>query len=204
MVIPDVQRPPLPVYVLLVANLISRIGNQFTLLAIPWFVLETTGSASSAGITVAVGVLPYVLAGVFGGPIVDRLGYRLSSIVSDVASGITVALIPLLHVTAGLAIWQLLLLVFRGALLDSPGASARRSLFPGWQGAARADQPPLSPHPGRSTRPPGDRSARSCARSPVGSSWRPRQVLPMASPLLPRGSGCRSERRKQRYPQPPA
>ena len=130
MAIPDAQRNRLPVYALLVANLISQIGNQFTLLAIPWFVLETTGSASSAGITVAVGALPYVLAGIFGGPIVDRLGYKRSSIVSDLASGITVLLIPLLQMTSGLAFWQLLVLVFLGALLDSPGASARRSLFP--------------------------------------------------------------------------
>ena len=115
---------------LLLANLVSDIGNAITLLAIPWFVLVTTGSASRAGIAVAAGALPIVIAGLFGGAIIDRMGYKRASIVADLASGITVMLIPLLHETVGLAFWQLLVLVFLGALLDIPGATARESLFP--------------------------------------------------------------------------
>jgi MFS family permease len=38
--------------------------------------------------------------------------------------------IPLLHATIGLEFWQLLVLVFLGALLDMPGYTARQSLFP--------------------------------------------------------------------------
>lgn len=115
---------------LLAANLISGIGNWITLLAIPWFVLTTTGSASRAGIAVAVGALPVIIAGIFGGAIVDRLGYKRASIVSDLASGCTVLLIPLFHETIGLAFWQLLTLVFLSALLDIPGMTARQSLLP--------------------------------------------------------------------------
>lgn len=124
------SRIPVPVVALLAANAISGIGNYITLLAIPWFVLVTTGSAGRAGIAVAVGWVPVVIAGVFGGAIVDRLGYKQASIVADLASGLTVMLIPLLHETVGLAFWQLLVLVFLGALLDIPGATARQSLFP--------------------------------------------------------------------------
>ena len=89
---------------LLAANSISQIGNQFSLLAIPWFVLAipwfvlaTTGSASQTGITVAVGVVPMILVGIFGGAIVDRLGYKTSSPVSDILSGLSVLLIPFLY-----------------------------------------------------------------------------------------------------------
>ena len=32
------------------ANLISLIGNNLTLIAVPWFVLETTGSAFQTGL----------------------------------------------------------------------------------------------------------------------------------------------------------
>lgn len=100
------------------------------MLAIPWFVLTTTGSASSTAVTVAVGTLRVVISGVFGGAIVDRLGYKPSSVISDLASGTTMVMIPLLHQTIGIACWQLLVLVFLGALLDAPGNSARRSLYP--------------------------------------------------------------------------
>lgn len=119
-----------PVTALLAANLISQIGNFITFLAVPWFVLETTGSASRAGITVAVGGLPVIIAGILGGAIVDRLGYKRTSIYADLASGVAVICIPLLHQTVGIAFWQLLTLVFLGALLDVPGITARRSLFP--------------------------------------------------------------------------
>lgn len=119
-----------PIIALLAANIISDIGNILTMLAIPWFVLVTTGSASRAGITVAVGAAPFILAGIFGGVIVDRLGYRRASIIADLASGATVLLIPLLYSTVGLEFWQLLVLVFLGALLDLPGLTARHALLP--------------------------------------------------------------------------
>lgn len=99
------------------------------LLAIPWFVLETTGSATKTGITGFFAFLPIVLAG-FLGPVVDRMGLKRASIVADIASGLSVAMIPLLFQTVGLEFWQLLALVFLGGLLDSPGETARSSLLP--------------------------------------------------------------------------
>lgn len=105
-------------------------GNQLTILAVPWFVLSTTGSAAQTGITAFFTILPAILAAFFGGVIVDRIGYKQASIVSDVASGATVALIPLLYMLNLLPFWLLLVLVFCGALLDAPGATARAALVP--------------------------------------------------------------------------
>jgi MFS family permease len=62
--------------------------------------------------------------------IVDRLGHRRASIVADLASGCSVALIPLLHHTVGLPLAALLALVFSGALLDAPGHTAREAILP--------------------------------------------------------------------------
>jgi predicted MFS family arabinose efflux permease len=39
-------------------------------------------------------------------------------------------MIPLLFLTVGLEFWQLLTLIFLGALLDMPGITARRSIYP--------------------------------------------------------------------------
>ncbi len=100
------------------------------LVAIPWFVLKTTGSASRTGLAVFFTFLPTVIAGLFGGALVDRLGFRRTSVVADLSSGATVAVIPLLHHTIGIEFWQLLVLVFLGALLDSPGNTARSALVP--------------------------------------------------------------------------
>src|SRR5687767_3273283 len=120
----------LPLVSLFAANAISMVGNVFANIAIPWFVLQTTGSPTQTGITGFFTILPVVLAGFFGGTIIDRLGYKRTSIIADIASGLTTLLIPLLHFTVGLAFWQLMVLVFFGAFLDTPGATARDALLP--------------------------------------------------------------------------
>jgi MFS family permease len=107
------------------------------LVAVPWFVLELTGSAALTGLTASLTALPTVIALFLGGAIVDRLGFRQTSVIADVASGTTVALIPALHLTIGIEFWQLLVLVFLGALLDAPGTTARESLIPDLAALAR-------------------------------------------------------------------
>ena len=118
------------IYLLFTANTISLIGNQLTLIAIPWFVPETTGSAAQTGLTAFFNFLPIVIAGFFGGAIVDRLGYKRMSIVANIASGITVAFVPLLFGLGLLPFWLLLVLVFLSSLLDAPGSTARAALVP--------------------------------------------------------------------------
>ena len=129
----------IPIIALFTANAISNVGNVLAAIAIPWFVLQTTGSAAQTGITGFFTILPVVVAGFFGGTLVDRMGYRRTSIVADLASGVTVALIPLLHFTIGLEFWQLMVLVFLGGLLDAPGSTARTALIPDL--ATAADMP---------------------------------------------------------------
>jgi MFS family permease len=124
------QKNKFPILSLFIANAISLVGNMLSAIAIPWFVLQTTGSATQTGITGFFTVLPVVLAGLFGGTLVDRLGYKRTSIIADIASGVTTALIPLLYFTVGLEFWQLMVLVFLGALLDAPGSTARSALLP--------------------------------------------------------------------------
>ncbi len=124
---------------LFAANAISMLGNVLATIAIPWFVLQTTGSAAQTGITGFFTILPVVLAGFLGGALIDRIGYTRTSVIADLASGVTVALIPLLHFTVGLQFWQLMVLVFLGALLDAPGSTARAALIPDL--AARAGMP---------------------------------------------------------------
>ena len=129
----------IPLYSLFAANAISLVGNVFTMIAVPWFVLQTTGSATQTGVTGFFTILPVVLAGFLGGTLIDRLGYKRTSMISDLASGVTTAMIPLLYLTIGLEFWQLIVLVFLGALLDTPGGTARAALLP--ELAAQAGMP---------------------------------------------------------------
>jgi len=119
-----------PLFALLTANAISGFGNEMAALAIPWFVLQTTGNPADVGLTAFTMLVPYIIATFAGGSLVDRLGFRRMSVVADIASGVTVALIPLLHVTTGLNLATILALVFLGTLLDAPGIAARQSMIP--------------------------------------------------------------------------
>jgi len=119
-----------PVLALLGAYAISQGGTQLTAVAIPWFVLLTTGSAARTGIVAFCELVPAILASFFGGAIVDRLGHRRSSTIADLISALTVGAIPLLHATVGLAFWQLLVLVFCGSLCNVAGGTARAALLP--------------------------------------------------------------------------
>jgi MFS family permease len=119
-----------PLYALYVADAISLGGNAVAQLAIPWFVLTTTGSPTYTALAVFFTFLPIVLAGFLGGVVVDRLGFRKTSIAADLASSAAVAAIPLLYATVGVDLWQLMALVFLGALLDAPGSTARAALLP--------------------------------------------------------------------------
>jgi MFS family permease len=123
-------RKRLPLYAFFTGSAISYIGDMLTFLAIPWFVLQSTGSVTQTGITAFFSTLPTVFSAFFGSTLVDRLGYKRTSVIGDIASGLTVALIPLLYHTVGLVFWQLLALVFLGGLLKSPGVTARSSLVP--------------------------------------------------------------------------
>ena len=125
---PGLKRAPL--VALLTANAISMIGNVMAVIAIPWFVLQTTNSPAKTGITGFFMTLAAVLAAFLGGAFVDRLGFKRASVTADVASGIAIGLIPLLYVTVGLQYWQLLILVFAGNFLDAPGTTAREALTP--------------------------------------------------------------------------
>ncbi|MCO5175928.1 MAG: MFS transporter [Thermomicrobiales bacterium] len=125
------RRDRLAIPFLVLASGISLTGNSLTALVIPWFVYITTGSASRTGIVAFASLLPVVVAGMAGGLVVDRVGFKRASVVSDIFSGLTVVLIPILHLADMLQFWHLLVLVFMGALLDIPGAAARQSMIPG-------------------------------------------------------------------------
>lgn len=127
---PSGSRDRRPLSALLVATIVSLIGSQMTIIALPWFVLTTTGSAAKAGLVGFATFLPGLVVGLFGGVLVDRLGFKQVSVVADLVSGLGIVAIPLLYDTVGLSFPQLLVLVFIGSLLKVPSLTAHRSMVP--------------------------------------------------------------------------
>jgi len=127
---PRTREDMMPALALVAATAVSLIGSQLTLVALPWFVLQVTGSPAQTGLTGSFLALPQFVSGILGGAVIDRLGYRRVSIAADLVSGAGIAAIPLLYATGGLAFWQILALVFVGGLLAIPGLTARRAMLP--------------------------------------------------------------------------
>ncbi|MBL8095546.1 MAG: MFS transporter [Anaerolineales bacterium] len=120
----------LPFWSILSANAISQLGNQMALVAIPWFVLQTTGSALSTSLVLVFTAIPMIVAFFVGGALVDRFGAKPMSVLADGMSFLSVASIPVLYALGWLSLPALLTLVALGALLDAPGNTARDALMP--------------------------------------------------------------------------
>lgn len=73
----------------------SALGDQFTLIALPWLVLKLTGDPGSLGLVLAVMALPRANFMLVGGALVDRLSPRR---VLLVARAVNAALVTLLAV----------------------------------------------------------------------------------------------------------
>lgn len=95
----------------LTAEVISTTGTRMSMIAVPWFVLITTGSAALTGIVTFAEMLPYVLVQAFGGPLVDRVGVRTMAIVTDFIAAALVGLIPVLYFLDHLPFWALAVVV---------------------------------------------------------------------------------------------
>jgi MFS family permease len=120
----------LPIGLLEITNLVSGIANGVVTIAIPWLVLERTGSVAAAGVVAAVSALPGLLAAPLAGWAVDHFGRRIVSIISDVLSGISVAAIPIVAVFTELTLPWIIGLAVLGAVFDPAGYTARKALIP--------------------------------------------------------------------------
>lgn len=119
-----------PLVGLLAALAVALTGTRVSAIAIPWFVLVTTGSATQTGLVVFCEMAPYVLAKALSGPVLDRTGSRLISWTTDLASALAVVLIPLLYVADVLPFWGLLVLVALAGATRGPGDLAKQVMVP--------------------------------------------------------------------------
>src|SRR5699024_4223992 len=75
-------------YGLLGANAISLSGTRLSMIALPWFVVTSTGSALDTGLAAFAQMTPYVVAKALAGPIVDRTGPKRVIIGAELAAAV--------------------------------------------------------------------------------------------------------------------
>ena len=100
-----------PIRAIVAAEWVSSIGSSMTVLALPWFVLVTTGSATKLGLVLGIGSIPWVTLPLFAGPLIARIGARQTMVIADAARLPLLAAIPALYSLDALSFPLLVVLV---------------------------------------------------------------------------------------------
>lgn len=128
-----------PLAGVLTATAVSVTGTRVSAIALPWFVLATTGSATMTGLVAFAEMAPYVAVKALTGPLVDRLGPRVVSWTTDAVSAVAAGLVPLLHAQGLLPFGVLLVMVAVIGAMRGPGDLAKSVMVP--EAAERARVP---------------------------------------------------------------
>ena len=128
----NVQKPAGPLSVrnfrlLWIGEGISLLGDQFYMIALPWLVLQLSGSALALGTVMALAGIPRALFVLIGGAFVDRFSPRSVMIASNFARLVLVVLLSALVLTNTIRIEMLYAFALAFGLADSfyfPGQSA--------------------------------------------------------------------------------
>ncbi|MBC8990521.1 MULTISPECIES: MFS transporter [Micromonospora] len=120
------MNPRRELYTLVGADLLSNLGTRISVVAIPWLVLETTGSPTKMGLVAAAETLPYMLSSALATPWADRFGVRRTSVFVDAASAVAMAVVAL---APWLGFGTLLVLVAVAGGLRGIGDRVKHVLF---------------------------------------------------------------------------
>ena len=104
-------------------------GNSAVHVAIPWLVLEASGSSTQAGIVLGLSGLSVIFTAPLIGGLITVLGTRPVSVWADVISASSVLLFPIIGTLFDLNLFVLIVIAIFGAMFDPAGATARKSLI---------------------------------------------------------------------------
>jgi MFS family permease len=109
---------------------ISYIGDQFTIIALLWFVLQLTGSGAAVGLVILCFNLPAVVTGAIVGRLLDRYQPRLVMGFDNLARAAFIAAIPTLYALGSLQLWHVLVLALLAGALSPATTAGVRAFVP--------------------------------------------------------------------------
>ena len=109
---------------------ISYLGDQFTIIALLWFVLQLTGSGAAVGLAILCFDLPGVATGAILGRLLDRYQPRLVMGFDNLARAAIIAAIPTLYALGSLQLWHVLMLALLAGALSPATTAGVRAFVP--------------------------------------------------------------------------
>ena len=92
---------------LFAGSTISTIGDQFTLVALPWLVLKLTGDPAALGLVLATMAFPRAVFMLIGGAVVDRMSPRRVLLGSRAVNALLVSLLAVLVLAGAIQMWMI-------------------------------------------------------------------------------------------------
>lgn len=115
---------------LFVGSSVSALGDQFTLVALPWLVLKLADSPAALGIVLALMALPRAVFILIGGAVVDRLSPRLVLLRALAVNAACIAVLAALILTGYLHMWAIYTLTLGIGLSTAFAYPAGSALLP--------------------------------------------------------------------------
>ena len=107
---------------------VTMLGQQMTLVAVPYQVYQLTGSSLMVGVTSIVALVPLIVFGLLGGAIADAMDRRRLMVLTSVGAAVTSALLAVQAALPGdgslAVLWTLTALVSAFAAVNQPARSA--------------------------------------------------------------------------------
>ncbi len=115
---------------LMSGGLISALGDQFTLIALPWLVLTATGDALTLGLVIALMSVPRALFILVGGALVDRYSPKSVLMLSKFANAILLGILAALVFAGPVPLPAMYVLAFGLGLASAFGIPSGTSMLP--------------------------------------------------------------------------
>ncbi|MDD2924459.1 MFS transporter [Rhodoferax sp.] len=109
---------------------ISMLGDQFTLVALPWLVLRLTGDTLVLGTVLGLMSLPRALFILIGGAVVDRYSPKRVLMLTKYVNTLLLAALAGLVLTGGLALWTVYTLALAIGLATAFSIPSATSMLP--------------------------------------------------------------------------
>ena len=110
-------------------QLLSSIGTWMQWVAAPWLVLQLTDSGVALGIDTALGSLPILVLGVWGGVIADRFDNRKVQLWTQSLYAVLAFALFALDATDVVQVWQVYVLSFLGGVVAAVDMPTRQTFY---------------------------------------------------------------------------
>jgi MFS family permease len=113
-----------------VGGSVSVLGSQFSLIALPWLVLQLTSDPQALGLVLAMAGLPRALFMLFGGVITDRFSARKILLLCDWLNFVLAGIVAALVFDGSLQVWMVYIYSFISGAIAGIVLPAANSITP--------------------------------------------------------------------------